>query len=204
MKHRSTIRGERRRRPVLYKTIDMRRSVGTDKFIFLFLTLAFLAALYQAKPPLTKSFSSVFFEALLTSHGRKEVAERQKGTRSEVIAPGAYPESSSKKFAVGENVEGNWHMEGGYYGGVVVALSPGNITVRYDDDGSVETLPINSVRLMKFAVGERVQGNWHMEGKYYSGVVTACSPGSVTIHYDDDGSFEALPIDSVRRYSLYG
>jgi len=182
----------------------MRRSVGTNKFIFLFLSLAFLAALYQAKPPLTKSFSSVFFEALLTSHGRKEVAERQKGTRSEVIAPGAYPESSSKTFAVGENVEGNWHMEGGYYGGVVVALSPGNITVRYDDDGSVETLPINSVRSMKFAVGERVQGNWHMEGKYYSGVVTACSPGSVTIWYDDDGSFEALPIDSVRRYSLYG
>ena len=56
----------------------------------------------------------------------------------------------------------------------------------------------------KFAVGERVQGNWHMKGTYYSGVVTATSPGSITIQYDDDGSFEALPIDSVRRYSLYG
>ena len=170
------------------------------------MSLAFLAALYmyQAKPPLTKSFSSVFFVALLTSHGRKEVAERQKGTRSEVIATGAYPESSSKTFTVGENVEGNWHMEGGYYSGVVVALSPGSITVQYDDDGSVETLPINSVRSMKFAVGERVQGNWHMEGGYYSGVVVALSPGNITVHYDEDGSVEALPIDSVRRESLYG
>ena len=50
----------------------------------------------------------------------------------------------------------------------------------------------------KFAVGERVQGNWHMKGTYYSGVVTATSPGSITIQYDDDGSFETLPIGSVR------
>ena len=49
-----------------------------------------------------------------------------------------------------------------------------------------------------FTVGERVQGNWQMEGTYYSGVVTASSPGSVTIQYDDDGSFETLPIGSVR------
>ena len=52
----------------------------------------------------------------------------------------------------------------------------------------------------KFAVGERVQGNWHMEGTYYSGVVTATSPGRITIQYDDDGSFETLPIDFVRTH----
>ena len=97
-------------------------------------------------------------------------------------------------------MEGNWHMEGGYYSGVVIAISRGNITIKYDDDASVETLPINSVRSMSFAVGERVQGNWHMEGTYYSGVVTATSPGRITIQYDDDGSFETLPIDFVRTH----
>jgi hypothetical protein len=186
----------------------MWRSVGTDKFIFLFMFLAalrvmntFLASVHQAKmrlPPLTKSSLS-----LSTSRGRKEVAERRKG--SEVVAPGGYPESSSKKFTVGENVEGNWQMEGGWYSAVVTAVSPGNITIQYDDDATFETLPVSRVRSKKFAVGERVQGNWHMEGEYYEGVVTAISPGgSITIQYDEDGSSEALPIGSVRKYSLYG
>ena len=55
-------------------------------------------------------------------------------------------ESSPKKFTVGDRVEGDWQMEGTYYGGFVVAVSPENITIQYDDDASFETLPISAVR----------------------------------------------------------
>ena len=56
----------------------------------------------------------------------------------------------------------------------------------------------------KFAVGDRVEGNWKMKGTYYSGFVKQVSPASITMQYDDDGSVEALPIESVRKYSMYG
>ena len=62
------------------------------------------------------------------------------------MTPDGNPESSSKKFTVGDRVEGNWQMEGTYYGGFVTAVSPENITVQYDDDASFETLPISAVR----------------------------------------------------------
>ena len=51
----------------------------------------------------------------------------------------------------------------------------------------------------RFTVGDRVEGNWQLEGEYYSGIVTArVSSGNITIQYDDDASFETLPISSVR------
>ena len=43
-----------------------------------------------------------------------------------------------------------------------------------------------------------------MKGTYYSGFVKQVSPASITMQYDDDGSVEALPIESVRKYSMYG
>lgn len=56
----------------------------------------------------------------------------------------------------------------------------------------------------KFTVGDRVEGNWQMRGKYYSGVVTAISAGNITIQYDDDSSFESLPISSVYKAIFSG
>ena len=49
-----------------------------------------------------------------------------------------------------------------------------------------------------FTVGEKVKGNWHMEGEYYKGVVTGLSGNDITIQYDDDGTSETLPISAVR------
>ena len=49
-----------------------------------------------------------------------------------------------------------------------------------------------------FMVGQRVKGNWQMRGIYYNGVVTAISGKDITIQYDDDGTFETLPVSAVR------
>ena len=111
--------------------------------------------------------------------------------------------SSSKKFTVGESVEGDRQMEGEYYSGVVTEISPGHITVQYDDDASIEILPISSVRPKIFIVGESVEGDWQMEGEYYSGVVNAISPHKITIQYDDDATLETLPIRFVRHKFTY-
>ena len=54
----------------------------------------------------------------------------------------------------------------------------------------------------KLSVGDRAEGNWKMEGDYYGGFVTASTPETITIQYDDDASFETLPISDVRPESL--
>ena len=58
--------------------------------------------------------------------------------------------TSSHSFHVGDKVEGNYFLEGNYYPGVVESVSEDGavINVKYDDDGTVESLPPEHVRLM--------------------------------------------------------
>ncbi|KAL7540281.1 hypothetical protein ACHAXR_009997 [Thalassiosira sp. AJA248-18] len=55
-----------------------------------------------------------------------------------------------------------------------------------------------------FQVGEKVEGNYGMEGKAYPGVIVAVSDdrNSVVIQYDDDGSTETLSNDNIRPLDL--
>ena len=57
---------------------------------------------------------------------------------------------TSVKFHVGDKVEGNYFLEGNYYPGVVDSVSEDGavIGVMYDDDGTVEALPSDQVRLL--------------------------------------------------------
>lgn len=57
---------------------------------------------------------------------------------------------SSLSFHVGDKVEGNYFLEGNYYPGVVESISNDGavINVKYDDDGTVESLPSNNVRML--------------------------------------------------------
>jgi len=57
---------------------------------------------------------------------------------------------SSHSFHVGDKVEGNYFLEGNYYPGVVDSVSDDGtvVSVRYDDDGTVEALPSEHVRLL--------------------------------------------------------
>jgi hypothetical protein len=52
-------------------------------------------------------------------------------------------------------------------------------------------------------VGDKVEGNWHMEGVYYPGIIVEITNDdySVIVRYDDNGSFETLSTDNVRRVS---
>lgn len=54
-------------------------------------------------------------------------------------------------FHVGDRVEGNYFMEGSFYPGVVVEVSKdGNsLAIKYDDDGSTETLSNENVRSLE-------------------------------------------------------
>ena len=55
-----------------------------------------------------------------------------------------------RRFQTGDRVEGNYFLEGTYYPGVVDSVSEdgGQISVKYDDDGSIETLTTENVRLI--------------------------------------------------------
>jgi elongation factor 2 kinase len=52
----------------------------------------------------------------------------------------------------------------------------------------------------KFQTGDRVKGNYGLEGSYYPGVVESVSEdgGEVVVKYDDDGSTENLTTEHVR------
>ena len=51
-----------------------------------------------------------------------------------------------------------------------------------------------------FRVGDKVEGNYFLEGKYYPGVVDSVSNDGavINIKYDDDGTIESLSSDNVR------
>ena len=52
-------------------------------------------------------------------------------------------------------------------------------------------------------IGDKVEGNWHMEGVYYPGTIVEITIDgySAIVRYDDNGSFETLTTDNVRRAS---
>lgn len=54
------------------------------------------------------------------------------------------------KYHVGDRVEGNYFLEGNYYPCVVESVAPDgqSIVVKYDDDGSTESLSLQHVRLI--------------------------------------------------------
>jgi len=54
--------------------------------------------------------------------------------------------SASIEFEVGDRVEANFAMEGTFYPGIVESISESGISVKYDDDGSTETLTKDNVR----------------------------------------------------------
>lgn len=64
-------------------------------------------------------------------------------------------------------------------------------------------------KLNNLHIGDKVEGNWHMEGVYYPGtIVEIINDGhSAIVRYDDNGSFETLSSDNVRhaseKYSKY-
>jgi elongation factor 2 kinase len=57
--------------------------------------------------------------------------------------------SGSYSFRAGDKVEGNYFLEGNYYPGIVESLTNNGtlIKVKYDDDGTIESLPSEHVRL---------------------------------------------------------
>jgi len=58
-------------------------------------------------------------------------------------------------------------------------------------------------KLNNLHIGDKVEGNWHMEGVYYPGtIVEIINDGhSAIVRYDDNGSFETLSSDNVRHAS---
>lgn len=58
-------------------------------------------------------------------------------------------------------------------------------------------------KLNNLHIGDKVEGNWHMEGVYYPGtIVEIINDGhSAIVTYDDNGSFETLSSDHVRHAS---
>ena len=57
--------------------------------------------------------------------------------------------TGSYSFRVGDKVEGNYFLEGNYYSGIVDSVSEDGavITVKYEDDGTVESLSTDNVRM---------------------------------------------------------
>lgn len=66
-----------------------------------------------------------------------------------------------------------------------------------DENVDAKNRPTN---VLRFTPGDKVEGNYCMEGTFYSGVVLEISDdgNSVVVQYDDDGTTEKLSLDNVR------
>ena len=65
--------------------------------------------------------------------------------------------------------------------------------------GGVNASNLSCVNSHRFTPGDKVEGNYCMEGTFYSGVVVEVDDGlSVVVQYDDDGTTEKLTLENVR------
>lgn len=113
----------------------------------------------------------------------------------------------------GARVKGNWKGQGTYYLGTVEKLNiqehPNLYFVKYDD-GDTEWTTRDKLILVRgataptsngtssFNVGDRVQGNWKGQGKYYPGKIAKIAGGRYYIEYDD-GDVEWTTADKLKR-----
>ncbi|KAL7566525.1 hypothetical protein ACA910_006434 [Epithemia clementina (nom. ined.)] len=78
-----------------------------------------------------------------------------------------------------------------------------------DDDNGGGNACVETIQQQQLKVGDRVEGNYCMEGTFYPGVVTELHDsgdrtgcGTVMVQYDDDGSRERLSRDAVRLLTM--
>jgi len=102
-----------------------------------------------------------------------------------------------KIFKIGDKVEVNYRGSGKWYSGTIIEISnTGKKFAVKHDDGEVEyNIPIKDIRLLKekqdklfiYKVGDRVEGNYKIRGKWYPGLITKVldSGYDYTIDYDN-------------------
>jgi Alpha-kinase family len=95
-------------------------------------------------------------------HEEQRQVEVHRQMKGSCTAPQPGPTALASVLRAGDRVEANYALEGTYYSAVVTGISdpvddaaPGSgpsssptVTVKYDDDGSSEQLPINQVRIV--------------------------------------------------------
>lgn len=90
-------------------------------------------------------------------------------------------------FSVGDKVVGNWKGGDRWWNAQVTAVAGDQVTVKYDDDSSTETLAKTGVAHLPSGaasakVGDRVVAKW-TDGKFYNGTVTALNGDKATISW---------------------
>jgi hypothetical protein len=108
-----------------------------------------------------------------------------KGSAPAPAAPVETPATTAGP-AVGDMVAAKW-TDGSFYLAKVTAAADGNVTVTYQDDNSIGTVPIADTKAIvskDWAVGDKVLAVW-ASGRFYSGTVEAATPPTFKIKWDD-------------------
>ena len=92
--------------------------------------------------------------------------------------------SGAQAQSVGDWVLGNYQNAGYWFPGVIVKVTGGKISIRYDD-GDTETVYPSAVRPYNWAVGTQVECNWKGEGDWYAGKITALNVERLSVVYED-------------------
>ncbi|MGI8980294.1 MAG: tudor domain-containing protein [Pirellulaceae bacterium] len=104
----------------------------------------------------------------------------------------------------GDSVEVKWWKDKLYYRATVTRRNGDNITIRWDDGGSVEETPISQIRIKLIhpegrQVGEAVLGRWEPNGWWYPGKIEEIRDGKYRVVYDA-GDESWLPAAQVLPY----
>lgn len=116
------------------------------------------------------------------------------------------PQHRVGKFNVtaGDRVEVKWWKDKLYYPATVTGRSGDNITIRWEEGGTVGETPISQIRLKLLhpegrQVGEAVLGRWEPNGYWYPGKITEIAGGKYRVVYDA-GDESWLPAEQVLPY----
>ena len=90
-------------------------------------------------------------------------------------------------FSVGDKVVGDWKGGDRWWNAQVTAVAGNQVTVKYDDDNSTETLAPTSVAHLpsgaaSVKVGDKVVAKW-TDSKFYNGTVTALAGDKATVSW---------------------
>lgn len=102
------------------------------------------------------------------------------------------------EFAAGDSVAAVWE-DGSYYLATVTRSEGDQVTVRWTDSATEDTVAAADVRpveVREWSVGDRVLAVW-ASGRFYEGTITAADDPSYTVAWDDGSTPSAVTSDKI-------
>lgn len=97
-------------------------------------------------------------------------------------------------FHVGEMVFARWVHDGYWYLAEIKQIKDNSFYIRYLVDGKKERVSLSQLAKNELMTGDRIDGNWKGQGRYYPGVISSINGDRLNVQYDDGDTEETTAV----------